>query len=205
MAEFNFPSTGQMKRPNEVPDKPKEPAQVKAVAKGQIKKTKWQEFMSDFFEEDITNVKDYVLKNAKRVLIKGTKDLIFESIRIFLYPGSRGGGGGGAKRSFRSYDSYYEDDRSPVRSLNKPQRVTYTTFDTSVICFDDPKEAQDVLNQMVEYLTTYGQVSVARCYDFSGLTPPNTANKFGWTSLNGAEVSVTPDGYGLRLPRPQPL
>lgn len=183
--------------------KDKEPDVVKPVAHAKIKKSKLQEFASAFFEEDIDDVKSYIFKE---VFVRGVKDIIFEAFRAFWYPGGKGGprGGGGARKYHTSYEGYYEN-AVPVRSLQKATRRT-SSFDIQSIAFDSRREAQDVLDEMIDQLLKYEKVTVARLYDFSGLTPPVNANKYGWYSLNGAETVTLEDGlYGLRMPEPKPI
>lgn len=201
MAEIpNYPSKNSLAAV-EVVEK-KEPEKVTAVANARIKKNKWQEFASAFFEEDIQDVKGYIFKE---VFVKGVKDIIFEAFRAFWYPGGGGGrrSGSGVRRAHTSYDSYY-DDRN-VTSYKPVQRAVPRTssFDIQSIVFDSRKQAQDVLDRMVDDLEKYGRVTVSRLYDYSGLTPPSTSNKFGWYSLNGSEPVTVDDGYGLRLPKPE--
>ena len=190
----------------EAPEREKEPDSVKVVHKAEIKKSKWQEFASAFFEEDISSVRDYIYKE---VLIKGIKDLIFEGIRVFFYPS---GGGRSARRGFGGYYSYDKryDEGVPFRPAGSSNtRNTYmpkSAVDFASVTFDRREYAQDVLDEMVDYIQHYGQISVARFYDFAGVTPPHTANKFGWYKLDGAETVTLPGGkFGLYLPKPVPL
>lgn len=204
MAEMpNYPSKSNVVIADLTPRK-EEPDIVTPVANAKIKKNKWQEFASAFFEEDIQDVKGYIFKE---VFVKGVKDIIFEAFRAFWYPGGGGGrrGGSGSRRAHTSYDSYY-DDRN-VSSYKPPQRAVPRTssFDITSIVFDTRKQAQDVLDRLVDYREEYGKVTVSRLYDFSGLTPPISSNKYGWYSLSGSETVTLDDGYGLRLPKPQPI
>ena len=105
----NYPSSNSL-APAEsysVPVKTKEPETVKAVAKAKIKKNKWQEFASAFFEEDIQDVKGYIFKE---VFVKGVKDIIFEAFRAFWYPG----GGGGRKENGERAGGAGGEQRHPV-------------------------------------------------------------------------------------------
>lgn len=205
MAEIpNYPSKNNLVAV-EVTDKKKEPDKVAAVATAKIKKNKWQEFASAFFEEDIQDVKGYIFKE---VFVKGVKDIIFEAFRAFWYPGGGGGrrgGSSGMRRAHTSYESYY-DDRN-ISQYRPSQRAVPRTssFDITSIVFDTRKQAQDVLDQLVDYQQEYGRVTVSRLYDFSGLTPPTSSNKYGWYSLSGSETVTIDDGYGLRLPKPEPI
>lgn len=178
-----------------------EPETVKAVASAKIKKSKWQEFASAFFEEDIQDVKGYIFKE---VFIKGVKDIIFEAFRAFWYPGGGGGRrGNGVRKAHTSYDRYY-DDGVPFKPYHKADPKT-SSFSVNEIVFDSRKAAQDVLDEMVEYLIEYDKVSVSRLYDFCGITPPISSNRYGWYKLDGSETVTVNGGYGLRLPDPRPL
>lgn len=202
----NYPSKNSLViKPSEdyaTPVKPKEPEKVNAVASAKIKKSKWQEFASAFFEEDIVDVKDYIFRE---VFVKGVKDIIFDAFKAFWYPGGSGGRrkSPGNAKGHTSYERYY-DEGVPVRSVYRANPKT-TSFSVNNIVFDTRKEAQDVLDEMVDYLMKYEKVSVSRLYDFCGITPPISSNKFGWYSLAGSETVTVGDGYGLRLPEPKPI
>ena len=114
----NYPSQNTLgSKPIE--NKKQEPETVKAVASAKIKKSKWQEFASAFFEEDIQDVKGYIFKV---VFVKGVKDIIFEAFRAFWYPGGGGGRkGNGARKAHTSYDRYYDDGGVPF----KPELIQY--------------------------------------------------------------------------------
>lgn len=184
------------------PVKKVEPEVVKPIHQAKIKRNKWQEFASAFFEEDIDDVKSYIFKE---VFVRGVKDIIFEAFRAFWYPGGGGGKkGGGLKKAHTSYERYYDDGYS-VRPVQRATPKT-TSFNIQSISFDTRREAQDVLDEMIEHLLQYEKISVSRLYDFCGITPPVSSNKFGWFSLAGSETVTLDDGtYGLRLPKPQPL
>lgn len=205
----NYPSQSNTPRNNSeeystsvVPSKQKEPDTVKKIANAKIKKSKWQEFASAFFEEDIEDVKGYIFKD---VFVKGVKDIIFEAFRAFWYPGGGGGRkGNGVRKAHTSYDRYYAEDSIPYRPIHRASPKT-SNFSVNNIVFDTRKEAQDVLDEMIDYLMKYEKVSVSRLYDFCGITPPISSNKYGWFNLSGSETVTVEGGYGLRLPDPQPI
>ena len=59
---------------------------------------------------------------------------------------------------------------------------------------------------MLDVIDRYGFVTVGDMYDLSGLTPPYTANSYGWTSIRTAEpVRVRDGGYVLKLPKASPI
>ena len=52
----------------------------------------------------------------------------------------------------------------------------------------------------------YGFVTVADLFDMADRTPPYTANSYGWTNIQSAEVvRLTGGGYIIRLPRAVPI
>jgi len=63
-------------------------------------------------------------------------------------------------------------------------------------------EAQMLLARMYELLNDYRVVAVGDLYEAAGITPSISDNSYGWTSLDGARISQTRDGFLLELPRP---
>ena len=58
---------------------------------------------------------------------------------------------------------------------------------------------------MQDIIETYGFVTVADLYDMVDLTPPYTANKYGWTNLRNADVVRIRDGWIVKLPKAMPI
>ena len=59
---------------------------------------------------------------------------------------------------------------------------------------------------MHDIIAQYGTVSVADLYDLARVPNDNfTMNRYGWTTLNGAQPVRVRDGYILKLPRVVPL
>lgn len=92
-----------------------------------------------------------------------------------------------------SYRGYYERNSQPY------------SFSTDDIILESRKEALKILDDMREILDTYGFVTVADMYDKADVPCPFTSNKYGWTSLNNAEVVRVRMGYKINLPRPIPV
>lgn len=84
-------------------------------------------------------------------------------------------------------------DRPPVR-------------DVKAIGFSSFEAAQRVLQQMEDDIKETGMISVGDYYTYCGESTDYTDFKFGWTNLNG--VQVTPDrhgNYSISLPVPRTL
>lgn len=62
--------------------------------------------------------------------------------------------------------------------------------------------AETLLANMYDLLNQYRVVAVADLYELAGITPQPSHNSYGWTTLDGARISKTRDGYLLELPRP---
>jgi hypothetical protein len=55
---------------------------------------------------------------------------------------------------------------------------------------------------MEELVDQFEVVSVGDFYELAGVAAPNyTVNKYGWTSLRGAQVLRCRDGYIVKLPK----
>ena len=62
-----------------------------------------------------------------------------------------------------------------------------------------------MLDQMQEIIDVYNIASVNDLFDSAGLTGDATSTKWGWTSIEGAEVRVTDGGYSIRMPKARPI
>lgn len=177
---------------------------VDKVVKGKVqtRENKGRKLTDIFISEDVSNVKTYIFMDVLVPAIKkAISDIVTDGIDMVLY-----GGTGRSKKSSSgskvSYRSYY-DDRPDRRESNYANR---TRFDYDDILFDSRVEAEAVYREMQDVIGRYGYCSVADMYDMAGLTPPFTANKFGWTSIRNAEiVRVRGGDYIIKLPKITPF
>lgn len=175
---------------------------VKGVAKIK-KKSELRKVVNTFISEDASSVKSYILSD---VLIPAVKklisDIITDGTDIILFGGS-GRGGKSSSSSKISYRNFY--DQKSNRSLPSDPR-TGSRFDFDDITFENRGEAEAVRAQMDEVVDRFGYVTVADLYDMSGLVPPFTSNKYGWTNVRNVEVSRLRNGeYALKLPKASPI
>lgn len=177
---------------------------VDKVVKGKVqtRENKGRKLTDIFISEDVSNVKTYIFMDVLVPAIKkAISDIVTDGIDMVLY-----GGTGRSKKSSSgskvSYRSYY-DDRPDRRESTYANR---TRFDYDDILFDSRVEAEAVYREMQDVIGRYGYCSVADMYDMAGLTPPFTANKFGWTSIRNAEiVRVRGGDYIIKLPKITPF
>lgn len=64
------------------------------------------------------------------------------------------------------------------------------------------RDAEMLLAKMYELINDYRVVTVAELYKAAEITPGISDRRFGWTSLDGARIEHTRDGFVLQLPRP---
>lgn len=182
------------------------PKKVDGVISGSASRKKRSEakkFADVFIQEDVSNVKSYILMDVLVPAIKkALSDIVKDGIDMILY--------GETNRNRRSgspsrinYRGYYNGDndrreRPPVRSRD--------SLDYDEIIFDARGDAEAVLDAMNDIISQYGIVSVSDLYDLANLDhPPYTMNKYGWTNIAGAKAMRVRDGYVLKLPRAVPI
>ena len=71
--------------------------------------------------------------------------------------------------------------------------------------FETEDNANKVLNNLKEIITTYGVTTVADLYDIVGLVPYYIYNNYGWINVDKAEIIKVREGYELKMPRPFPI
>lgn len=182
---------------------------AKKVVSGKVqtkKRSEIRKFTDIFVAGDLASVGDYLLydivvPNIKRLV----EDISVSGIRMFLHgkDGAKSGGSSyGAPKI--SYRNYYEQDKRDVKSSRDDYRAR-NRFDYDEIVFDSRGDAEVVLTQMDEMLDRYKVVSVLDMYDAAGITPPYTADKYGWTDLHSASIVPVRNGYVIKLPKAFPL
>lgn len=193
------------------PTAPTVEKRVQKVAKGpvKVKKNELRKLADIFINEDVANVKEYIFMD---VLVPAIKKAIFDivtnGIDMFLY-----GGTGRAKSNNNAstkvqYRSYYDSNKSSssTPSNRGSENTVRSAADYDSIVFSTRGEAEAAKQQMVDIVSQYGIVTVSDLYEMTPLTPPFTAQKYGWMcDLSNVPVERTHDGYVLKLPRAMAL
>ena len=73
------------------------------------------------------------------------------------------------------------------------------------VLFENRKSADDVLDNLRWVISKYGHATLADFYDLAGVRALYENCKFGWTSLRGAKIVCTRNGYTIELPSATPL
>ena len=201
----NYKPNSHKSKEQPIPDK-----KTGKVVSGKVKTRKKNEirkFTDIFVASDLSSVGDYlfydiVVPNVKRLL----EDISISGIRMFLH------GKDGARTSDRgfsqpkiSYRSYYEGDKRESRPPSRDDYRSRGRFDYDDLVYDTRGDAEVVLTQMDEMLDRYKVVTVLDMYDAAGVTPPYTADKYGWKDLHDAKIVPVRDGYVIKLPKAFPL
>lgn len=175
--------------------------EVKKVVTGGVatkKKGSLSRLSGQIISEDAKGVKDYVFMDVLIPAIKkAISDIVTNGIDIILY-----GEAGRTKKKAGTYTAYNSFSKSDQR----PRARVSEAWDLDDVIFDERGDAEIVVDQMYELMDRYGYVLVADLYDLAGITPPYTANKYGWMSLKRIEViRARGGGYSINLPRPMAI
>lgn len=77
----------------------------------------------------------------------------------------------------------------------------HSYFDSRDVVFDDIEEAEDVLIQLSEVLSTFGVVTVCDFKDISGIESTDRMDsKYGWIHFRGARIEKNSLGCRIVLP-----
>lgn len=169
------------------------------------KKGLFHGFFSKFINDDIGDVKDYIIDD---VLIPSIKKVVSESINsavdMMLYgerqsPRERGRG------SYTSYSAQYRPYRDPRergRSV-RPGNGRVSNFDISSVAFTTREDAENILADLQDLVDDYGEASVADFYSLADMDNEITHvdHRWGWFNLSGAHVIRSHDGYSVQMPR----
>ena len=211
------PSQGGLAREKSSLDTPVKRDEHKAIEKVALKGTVIQKkpsFFSrlkeTFIAEDARDVGDYILWDILVPTIKRTiRDIIVGSAdRVFLGTGVPSSSSNlvrerGVTRVVTNYSASTRTTKAAVD--NRPRSSVPSSkinFGLNEIVFDHYEDAASVLERLVDYLDTYGQVSVDDYFDLIGKTSPFTTQRWGWTSLASATIVNTVGGYFIKLPNP---
>lgn len=201
MAEYK-PNSHRSKELQEA--EPVREKRVEKVVSGTVKTrdNKGRKFADIFISEDASNVKSYIFMDVLVPAIKkAISDIVTDGIDMILYGGT-GRSSKSRETSRVSYRSYYDDRR---RDSDTSYGTGRGRFDYDDIVYETRGEAEKIRRQMLDVIDRYGFVTVGDMYDLSGLTPPYTANSYGWLTIHTAEPVRVRDGYILKLPKASPI
>ena len=174
---------------------------VNPVVTGVVKPKKNNEFtklVDLFISQDAPKIKSWILHD---IIMPGFKKAVMGSIDMLL----NGGHGTG-------YSPDYSPNNKPKirysQYSNEPnyQKATSTvlakdTVEYADIAYPSRGAAERVLLSMREIHREFKNVSLAELFELSRLEHPYTYTKYGWTSLNDAEIVKRGEEYYIKLPQ----
>lgn len=116
------------------------------------------------------------------------KDAITKKTTEVLYVGER------SKRKVSYYDA-----------LHSSKGVNRCLEQADDIVFETREDAETVLDAMEDTVKKHGLVTLADVYDIVGKATTYVANKYGWKSVDDAEVVRCRDGYYIKLPKAEEI
>lgn len=182
-------------------------AQAKVAGKSHTRLQKVREQ----FVQDRENAADYIIFDVLIPAFKKTVwDLGTSALSLILGQkrpfGSGNGYGGATKYGYSSmYTGVQRVEKPSFMAARDTRKISQGGQDFDDLLFDSRGEAELVLDQLRDIMDRYQVVSVSDLYESCHLPAPHTANKYGWTALNGARIQRVPDGYLLIMPMATPL
>lgn len=187
----------------------KKDIKAKSVVRNPVKikkKSKFGEFVDQVFVADFKSVLSWGLSE---VIIPSIKKLFVEFVDNTVNSMVYGKGASVDRRRITgtsnvSYREYYSNSRvrDDVYRDRHNEVYSYGTVDVK-----DEVDARRVLNEMEDFIRTYGFVLVANFFEMistreNPIHPRSTDYNYGWTSLAGAKYTRLPNGEcRISLPR----
>lgn len=148
------------------------------------------------------------------VLVPAGRDAIAnsarEGIELLVYPDGRNIRHRSGSRHRSSSNRIRYDvisDRGHSSDYRRDiSRRARSVHDFDEILLDSRVAAEEVIQQLYEYLERYEEVTVSQLYSLLGIKPAYTDDKYGWMDLRGLRPVRTRGGqYLLDLPKPELL
>ena len=182
--------------------KPEKKIEPVVSGKATIKKKSGIVRLADvFLPEDVSSVKEYILVDVIIPKIKNMlHDIGSEAWDSFWGISGRSGSRGTASKvSYVSYDQYSRD--------KQPETPRRSGVNYEEIVFPTRGDAESVYDRMAELCDTFNAVSVADMYELADVPNDNyTLNKYGWTSMEGAQViRLSGGGFSIKMPKARPF
>lgn len=205
----DFPSNSQKAKATDAPRE-----KIKPVTSAETRDRKrglGRQFKETFFAG---NAREAAVGMVEEVVVPGIRDMLHDAVQggieRFFYgertsrPRRSSPLGNQATGHVNYAGMAPSGPKAPMqRMLSRQSRAT---FDFRDIIIPTRSEANEVLDNMFEWISRFERVSVADLYELTGIRSEHTDEKWGWTSLRGAKaVKLRQGGFLLDLPEPEPL
>lgn len=203
MAEVNMSDL----KPNSQTAYREESKRVQPVATGTVtrkSKSLGRKFADFFFDEMSLEdaVKAFLYDQLFPAIKDGIHDVFFDFVDTLFYGKPKAHSKRGSSNgSYTSYGSYSSGNQRTYRSTSN--RILHDFDD---ILFDNMEDASNVLDEMLEIVNRYKEVSVGDFYS-AAKVPRNghTDEEWGWTDLKAAYIDRVRQGretkYMIVLPK----
>lgn len=218
----DFPPNSFKSKDEEPPDEGSAPPkEVRQVGEGRVRKQPLgKKFRGFFFTGDARTAAGYV---GTEVMLPAIRDLIYQAGSAMIgriifgdthrhrpYGIPPGYSQMQSQQQMHNYGAYSRMRGGPPvpmiqqQPMMSPQARAHHNFDEIIL--QSRMEAEEVISQMYEIISTWEVVSVADLYKMVGLASTHVDHKWGWTDVRGSGVQpIRGGGYLLNLPPAQPL
>lgn len=206
----NYPANSKRVKENGGPQKPilERPKEQKVVTGNVVKRKKplLSRFGNSMVAENSESVGQYIIME---VLLPAAKNMISDAISQGIDRLLFGDGARRRSSEVRSAYTSYNRIKPPTTSYDTRRNVSRRTRaddDFSDFVMETRSEAQAVIDRLRGIIEEYEAARVSDLYDLVGLTGSFVDDRWGWTDLTRARVTLARGGgYLLDLPRQEPL
>lgn len=170
-------------------------------------KSLWKKVYETFAVNNIKDARDYIVSD---VIIPGFFDLLYDGATRGLARLIYGENGAKAKRLAASNQKDYSTRIKRLSDGESFRNRDLRNVDNRVVSISDYNEielatraqAEQLLDDMCEFLDNHECITVAKMYEFARYKGGEiTDNDWGWTTLRGADIVRSGGGWTLVLPR----
>lgn len=167
-------------------------------------------FMQTFVGGNAKEVFDYIvfeimIPSAKDMLIDSVSNGIERMLKAENRTNRRVVGRSASTTPYVSYNRISPSSKPPF-DRDEPRRpIPRANFEFDQIILATRAEAQTVLSRMYDVIQRYDVVTVASLYEMVGIPGTHVDEKWGWTDLRPAGITLMSNGYLLDLPQPEPI
>lgn len=162
-----------------------------------------KKIVKEFFEDDIKDVKQYILWEK---VIPGIKNLILDGLeKLFFKDVHRSRSGRtGYDYNQSSYQYYYKGSKGSNREEKKK-----STFEDKVDCqnvvLDYREDAENLIRRMKQIIREDGEITVARMFDLIDCPSDYIDNNWGWDNERDIGIRRVSTGYLIDVREPKYL
>lgn len=211
----DFPANSQKaKARSETPPPPERPKIERVTTAEAVRRKRGlgRKFKDTFIAGNARDTVDYMIVDVVVPAIKDTMIDAFQGGIERLFNGNTH-----RSRRHSAPSAYSTAPRVNYQSMSKPPSAEFPAQrmlsrrarnqqDFGEIIIESRREAEDVLEQMYEILSRFGEVKLSDLYTMTGIASSHVDHKWGWTSLQGAKLARTRDNrFLLDLPEPEDL